>query len=122
MEAGRKFPTVDDVEDGRLELRPDGPQLDDVCKTVDYPVMQGPEILPKVNLAEEAANQSASLRHIAAIMSRMADFNISQSARRNFMEDRFFWHLQRASRWVKISIIVQTLSVLGAAAWVATRF
>ena len=122
LEAGRKDvtpepPTVGQVENGRLAV---GPMYEDVVRTVDVPPMLPPHI-PKRQLMDEAAEQTAAISRIADTLARMAEWRIAQDRSRSFMGDLQYAVQCDISTWIKAALIINCVTTLMMAAFLWVR-
>lgn len=99
-----------------------GPRYDDVIREMPMPAaLLGPEPVQQKELSEIAEEQTVALRHIAMVMSRVAERSITDNYLYQDMAKRALTRLEDLTAYTMWGIMVQSVTVVATCAWLLVR-
>ena len=93
-----------------LVITSKAPEFDDVVRQIEMPKML-PPVVPQRQIADEAADQTVTMRRIAQTLEFALDYARQRDGRRHFVGDVQFSYVQAATTWMKCMVAINLATV-----------
>ena len=103
-----------------LAIASKAPEFDDVVREIEMPKML-PPVVPKRQIADDAADQTVTMRRIAQTLEFALDYARHRDGRMHFANDVQLSYVQSATKWMKCMVAINLATVTLVVAYLMVR-